>query len=260
MKPYNLKIAAGVEEPYTFSKDSNFILLDESATVTVTIKSPDSNEQTVLSAGDWAKLTPFTDLRLSHDGTADTVFTIYVGRNTMKGSQRIGGSVEVTGGSKNALIPPIIKQYENAYNKKTFIGRASLTLALNGSVSSLWNPAGSGVTAIVRRAESENNAEASIGIKVISAPLGTVSASPIVSLSADNSNLPACSVYTSDTLIGGITEIHGNANNLKFLGGGTPFTIFDLDNGFLLPPGYGLICTLVGTGLIDNTVFLWDES
>ncbi len=258
MKPYNLKIAAGVEEPYTFSRDSNFILLDESATVTVTVKSPDSNEQTVLSAGDWAKLTPFTDLRLSHDGTADTVFTIYVGRNTMKGSQRIGGSVEVTGGSKNTASPPLSVVYRPVRLGRSYVAMYSTgTIPVSFSdVFQLYNPLGSGVKLLVNHSEI---GVTSPGSYVFNTGAGAIGAVVIASRSA--------SLYAGSTphkaelrwMDGGINGmIFGNfSGDYKYTQRGYAGALSPA-GGILIPEGYGLAISPMATYMSDGA-FEWEE-
>ena len=151
MRPYVFKIASGAEESEFFGDGANYVRLDESATVSVTVKSPDNNEQVTLKAGDDVVLTPFDELRLSHDGAGDTVFTLYVGRNTRLGGARIGGSVQVTGGSDNTANPPKVisaatSLYENAYMASVRISAGSLF-----PLSQLWNPAGSGKLIVLRK-------------------------------------------------------------------------------------------------------------
>ncbi len=141
MRPYVFKIASGAEESEFFGDGANYVRLDESATVSVTVKSPDNNEQVTLKAGDDVVLTPFDELRLSHDGAGDTVFTLYVGRNTRLGGARIGGSVQVTGGSGNTASPPFVNtRVRDAKNGNHFIMKESVAWP----ELSITNPAGSG--------------------------------------------------------------------------------------------------------------------
>ncbi len=151
MRPYLFKIAAAAEEAEFFGYGHNYIRLDESATVAVMIKSPENNEQVTLKAGDDVTLTPFDELRLSHDGTADTAFTVYVGQNTKLGGARIGGSVQVTGGSDNKASPPLVREQNETTLGGVYIWYDAGLAVVNPATYMLWNPAGSGVSIIINR-------------------------------------------------------------------------------------------------------------
>ncbi len=167
MIPYVLKVEGGVEEAYSFGADRNYIQLDESATVAVTIKSPDTGEQTTLKSGDYAILSPFDELRFSHDGSVDTSFTVFVGKDTRRGGSRVGGSVQVTGGSDNIASPPRIIPLDQraSIDGKHFMFDG----AMAGTEFTLSNPAASGVNILIRSITtySASDTDMSIGVSDI---------------------------------------------------------------------------------------------
>ena len=108
MRPYVLKIPAGAEDSQFFGK-ANVVYLSPRANVRVTVKNPDNDEAFELTPGGSARLSMFSELRISHDGTGTETFTIYVGMNTEARTAQVSGNIQPVGGSDNTANPPIIK-------------------------------------------------------------------------------------------------------------------------------------------------------
>lgn len=113
MRPFNLKVPSGEEKFFFFGKGRNYVRLESGATVNVTIKDDDSNQEYTLTPGDDVLFEPFDNLRVSHDGAADTSFILYVGRNTKAGSASVSGNIQIVGGSENTSTPPKIDSVQN---------------------------------------------------------------------------------------------------------------------------------------------------
>ena len=96
MRPYTIKI--GVGEVYELAVVGDYVRI-KTATVAVTIESPENNEQAELEQGDDISITAFSRLRIWHSSTAEQTVIIYIGKGTRAGSSKIGGSVSVSGGS-----------------------------------------------------------------------------------------------------------------------------------------------------------------
>lgn len=141
MKPYIFVIPANTEYEEHFGKGANYIRLDESATVSVTVRSDENDEEYTLKSGDDVILSEFESLLVRHDGSSTTSFTLYIGRGTKASASRIGGSVQVTGGSNNTASPPFVNtRVRDAENGDRFVQRDSVAWP----EFSLRNPAGSG--------------------------------------------------------------------------------------------------------------------
>ncbi len=246
MIPYVLKVAASAEEPYSFGANRNYIQLDESATVAVTIKSPDTGEQTTLKSGDYAILSPFDELRFSHDGSVDTAFTIFVGKDTRRGGSRVGGSVQVTGGSDNVANPPDVNAYP-AYDRALTENHFYLSVILGLNEWTLENPAGSGKNLILYDFRQANTGTVKMGlVDVVAGSSGaTFFASSInKKLGGAASVVTELRYNTTAALIfsGDIATMTSTANLAK-------------DAAFILSPGQ--ILGLSGTSVIP--FFQWEE-
>lgn len=148
MRPYILKVEAGAEEPAHCGGPNNYVRLYPTASVNVTLKDRDNNQEVILRPGDDAVLHDFTELYVSHDGMAEETFTLFVGKNVRVGGAEISGNVTVIGGTvdtvsvltgiTNPLVPQVMG--ESAYF------RDSSSAALNIIVTPAANTAGIVIT------------------------------------------------------------------------------------------------------------------
>ena len=109
MKPYRLSVRAGVEEQYSVGP-ANVIFLDPDATYRVTVKAPENGEEFTLSPGGVVRLSPFEELRISHDSSSDQIVPLFVGYDTDAKTAQVSGNMEIIGGSSNAANPPIVQR------------------------------------------------------------------------------------------------------------------------------------------------------
>lgn len=122
MRPYPFKIAAGAEEYQFFGEGAEFIFLDVNATVNVTVKDADGNQEFYLEPGTPCRFAPFTGLWISHDGAADTAFTLYIGGAAADASSaKVSGNLQPVGGSQNAANPPIIQSITDPLTPRTLV-------------------------------------------------------------------------------------------------------------------------------------------
>ncbi len=118
MKPYKLSVRAGVEEQYSIGP-ANVIFLDPEATYRVTVKAPENGEEFTLSPGGVVRLSPFEELRVSHNSASDQIVPLFVGYDTDAQTAQVSGNMEIIGGSSNTLNPPSIQQIIDPVKPRT---------------------------------------------------------------------------------------------------------------------------------------------
>jgi hypothetical protein len=140
MRKFTIKIASGAVG-YLNAK-GDYIRI-RSASVTVNIRSEESDEYVELDQGDEAYLTPFKVLQLSHADAAEQTFIVYIGGNgTRAGSSKVGGSVTISGlqGAHAWANPTVTTAAANVFAANT--ARRFLLIQNNhatGNVYARWD-------------------------------------------------------------------------------------------------------------------------
>lgn len=153
MRPFTCKIATSEEEEFAFGEGRNYVRLESNATVNVTIKDIDKNQEYTLQAGDDVQFNEFDSLIVSHDGASETSFILYVGKNTKAGSSKVAGSITTDVLTMPEVVISSLPD-ENSVSKSG--GAFAATHKMTGShykFLNLYNPVGSGVRLIVEFAE-----------------------------------------------------------------------------------------------------------
>ncbi len=94
MRLYTFKVAVGAV--FDLTAAGNYIRIRSvtgGSSVNISIQNEDGNEQAELSQGDDCEFTPFSRLRISHDGTVEQVIKLMVAKDRKSGSAQISGSI-----------------------------------------------------------------------------------------------------------------------------------------------------------------------
>ncbi len=192
-------------------------------------------------------------------------------------SARIGGSVQVTGGSNNAASPPVIELIGGATNKTTpplietyaasrhgqsFIAVYGTDVApVVTDVFQLYNPVGSGVSIVVQRAEATNFSAPVRGrASIRSATLGTA-VTPGNIINTHGAGVANKAVLYHYDGAGGTPNfplrIDAAKEALYSWSYGSPY-VFNPAGKITLPEGYALYM-FSGEAITAEVAFEWDE-
>lgn len=256
MRPYTFKVAAGTEEPAFFGH-ANYVKLSKTATVNVTIKDPDGNQEHILRPGGDVLLRPFDELRFSHDGASDTAFTVNVGFDTKATDAEISGAVQPVGGADNLANPPYVQLLSAgpANGDHHLGGYFQPAVSAQRSWVQLFNPAASGKTLEVYRACGGGyGASSQVNLKSHNAALGTL----LSGTTGAKNKLINGALGVGQVRIGSggttgnyLTGAHSGVDKLQ--------EYVDPDSPIILPEGWGLHFETQLVNIAIHGFFEWRE-
>lgn len=259
MRPYKQFVKAGEEQDIFSGEGGRVIALDADATVNVTVRDPDRNQEFRLKPGAVVRFERFDSLRVSHDGADDTLITLYIGGAEANAeSAQVSGSVEITGGVV-ALSGGVVDGVTDVKNRASSNQNHFITSRVMPSTNyphvQLYNPVGSGITAYLYSIRARSNEVSPVTYRLSYQNAAIATGSQTAANKYVGGAVSLCTVLTLDSTSNAV----GEGLSQPYYFNQYEEVEFIKDVPLVIPAGYGVIVGSMRAGSDLNVVFDFEE-